>query len=65
MSSSPWSASRNRSTVVDPRLDPRFIAGVDMVRRTGVSDIQIRYDDEQEPIVWVAARAPHVAAVAG
>lgn len=34
--------------------DPRFIALVDVVRRTGAAEVQIRYDEEQQPIVWVA-----------
>ena len=34
--------------------DPRFIALVDVIRRSGAADFQIRYDDEQDPIVWVA-----------
>lgn len=34
--------------------DPRFIAGVDLLRRTGMKEFQIRYDDEQEPVVWIA-----------
>ena len=43
----------------DYHLDPRFIAGVDMIRRTGALDFQIRYDDDQDPVVWVAV-AQHV-----
>jgi hypothetical protein len=33
--------------------DPRYTAAIDLIRRTGARDIQIRYDDEQRPIVWV------------
>jgi hypothetical protein len=34
--------------------DPRFTAAIDLLHRTGSSEFQIRYDDEQDPIVWVA-----------
>lgn len=41
----------------DPTLDPRFIAGVEMLRRTGVRQLRIGYSDEDqgEPMVWWAA----------
>lgn len=38
----------------DVYQDPRFIALVDVIRRSGAAEIQIRYDEEQKPIVWVA-----------
>lgn len=38
----------------DYTLDPRFIAGVDMLRRTGTSEFQIRWQDDQKPVVWIA-----------
>lgn len=34
--------------------DPRFIAAVDMIGKSGGKSFQIRYDDEQDPVVWVA-----------
>lgn len=34
--------------------DPRFIAAVQMIGRSGGKSFQIRYDEEQEPVVWVA-----------
>jgi hypothetical protein len=34
--------------------DPRFVAGVDLIGRSGASEVQIRYDDEQDPVVWIA-----------
>lgn len=34
--------------------DPVFLACVDMIGRSGGKSFQIRYDDEQDPIVWVA-----------
>jgi hypothetical protein len=41
-------------TTTNPELDPRFIAGVDMIRRSGSETFQIRYQDDQEPVVWIA-----------
>lgn len=35
-------------------LDPRFIAVVDLVRRTGAQEFQVRYQDDEQPVVWVA-----------
>lgn len=40
--------------VYESYRDPRYLAAVDLVRRTGARKIQIRYDKEQDPIVWVA-----------
>jgi hypothetical protein len=41
----------------DPKVaaeDPRFTAAIDLIRRNGAREVQLRYDDEQNPIVWVA-----------
>lgn len=41
----------------DPGLavkDPRFTAAIDFLKRQGAREFQIRYDEEQAPIVWVA-----------
>jgi hypothetical protein len=35
--------------------DPRFIPAVDLLRRTGADGFQIRYCDEEEPVIWMAA----------
>lgn len=37
-----------------PGLDPRAMAGVDMIRRTGATQFQIRFSDDEEPVVWIA-----------
>jgi hypothetical protein len=34
-------------------LDPRFIAGIDLLRRTGAQQVQVRYSDDEQPIVWM------------
>lgn len=41
----------------DPKAavhDPRYVGAIDLVRRNGAREVQLRYDEEQNPIVWVA-----------
>lgn len=40
-----------------PSLDPRFIAAVDLLGRTGVKQLRVAYSDEEQglPVVWWAA----------
>lgn len=33
--------------------DPRYLAAIELIERNGAREIQIRYDDEQNPIVFV------------
>jgi hypothetical protein len=33
---------------------PLFLAGVDLVRRTGAKTFEMRYSDDNNPIVWMA-----------
>lgn len=35
--------------------DPRFVAAVDLLGRSGARQVSIRYCDEEEPLVWIAA----------
>lgn len=35
--------------------DPRFTAAVDLIGRTGARQFQIRYSDDEQPVIWVAA----------
>jgi hypothetical protein len=35
--------------------DPRLTPAVDLLGRTGASEFQIRYCDEDKPVVWIAA----------
>lgn len=35
--------------------DPRFVPAVDMLGRTGAAEFQIRYCDEDSPVIWMAA----------
>lgn len=34
--------------------DPRMVAAIDMLRRTGANEVQIRYSDDEHPVVWIA-----------
>lgn len=34
--------------------DPRFTAAIDLLRRTGMREFQIRYSDDEQPVVWMA-----------
>ena len=45
--------SRVRHTA-DPTADPRLVAGVELLRRTGLASFQIRYSDDEPPLVWIA-----------
>lgn len=36
-----------------PSDDPRFTAAIDLIRRTGGREIQIRWSDDEEPMVWM------------
>lgn len=33
----------------------RMMAGVDLIKRTGAEEFQIRYCEEKQPVVWMAA----------
>lgn len=35
-------------------IEERFLAGVEMVRRTGSNQFQLRWSDDEEPVVWFA-----------
>lgn len=36
-----------------PVDEPRLHASIDLIRRTGANAIDIRYQDDQEPVVWM------------
>lgn len=40
--------------VTNPTGDPRFVAAYDMLGRSGASEVQLRYQDDEEPTVWMA-----------
>lgn len=33
--------------------DPRLVAAIELLRRSGARTVQIRYDDDPQPTVWV------------
>jgi hypothetical protein len=35
-------------------LPPQAMAGVDLIRRVGALQFQIRYSDDEQPAIWVA-----------
>jgi len=37
-----------------PTEDPRFIASVDLIGRTGALGFQFRFSDDDDPTVWMA-----------
>lgn len=37
-----------------PAFQPETIAAIDLIGHTGASDFQIRYSDDEEPVVWMA-----------
>ena len=43
-----------------PSEDPRFIAAVQMLERTGSSEFQLRYSDDEQPTVWIAVAQWHM-----
>lgn len=40
--------------VPDPS-DPRMPAAIKLLRRTGAQEFQLRYSDDEEPVIWMAA----------
>jgi len=37
-----------------PHEDPRFAAAIALIGRTGAKSTQIRYSDDEQPVVWMA-----------
>ena len=35
-------------------LDPRFTPALDLLHRTGLVEFQMRFQDDEKPIVWIA-----------
>lgn len=43
-----------------PPEDPRLIAGAKLIERTGALSFQIRYSDDEQPVVWMAVAEYHM-----
>jgi hypothetical protein len=37
-----------------PQLEARMIAAVELIGRTGAGEFQLRYSDDEKPVVWMA-----------
>jgi hypothetical protein len=49
-------AKKRRSDIDrEPHKDPRFIAAVDLVGRSGADQFMMWFCDEQKPLVWICA----------
>lgn len=52
--------------MTEPELDPRFMACVDLLARSGATNFQFGFQDEMDPIAWVAiATWPYGSEAAG
>lgn len=38
----------------EAQMDPRFLPAVDVVKRTGAREFQMRWSDDEHPTVWIA-----------
>lgn len=38
-----------------PATDDRFVAAVELIGRTGAAEFQVRYTDDEQPVVWICA----------
>ena len=45
--------------------DPRFAAAVTLIGRTGAENFQIRYQDDEQPVIWMAVGVWHDGAEVG
>lgn len=34
-------------------LEPKFLAALDLIRRTGAQSVAVRYSDDNEPVIWM------------
>jgi hypothetical protein len=42
------------SMSAEPKTDPRHMAAIDLLRRTGIASYSVRYSDDEQPVVWMA-----------
>jgi hypothetical protein len=36
-----------------PKVEPKMVAAIEFIRRTGARRVQIRFHDDEEPTVWM------------
>jgi hypothetical protein len=41
-------------TPEEVHADPRWMPAVELLRRTGAREFQLRFSDDQDPLVWIA-----------
>lgn len=41
-------------TFGEGKLDPKVVAGFQLIERTGARSTSLRYSDDEEPVVWMA-----------
>jgi hypothetical protein len=46
-------------TVASSDFTPKITAGVELLRRCGAESFQLRYSDDERPIVWMAVATIH------
>lgn len=34
--------------------DPRLVASIELLAKTGAQEVSLRYHDDEEPVVWIA-----------
>ena len=37
--------------------EPKLLAAIDLLKRTGASGMQLRYSDDEEPVIWLTVAA--------
>lgn len=38
----------------DPTMDPRFLAAYDLLGRSGATKVELRYQDDEQPTIWIS-----------
>jgi hypothetical protein len=38
----------------NPAMEPELLGALNLVRRTGAKQVQVRYSDDEAPVVWIA-----------
>lgn len=46
-------------TMASSEFTPKMTAAIDLLRRCGTDSFQLRYSDDEEPVVWMAVATIH------